>query len=109
MEYLHKQKEKFSEAIELVAYQKGIASDIVEKDYYVTVILRELSKRIPYIVFKGGTSLLKCHKVINRFSEDIDITIDISLSQGQKKKLKYVIVEIAEQLGMHIQNIENIN
>ncbi len=107
MEYLHKQKEQFSEAIELVAYHKGIASDIVEKDYYVTVILRELSKRIPYIVFKGGTSLSKCYRVINRFSEDIDITIDISLSQGQKKKLKYAIVEIAEQLGMHIQNIEN--
>lgn len=107
MEHLHDKKEEFREAIELVAYQKGIAPDVVEKDYYVTVILRELSKRISYIVFKGGTSLSKCHKVINRFSEDIDIAIDTSLSQGQKKKLKYTIVEIAEQLGMHIQNIEN--
>lgn len=106
MEYLHNKKEEFREAIELGAYQKGIAPDVVEKDYYVTVILKELSKRIPYIVFKGGTSLSKCHKVINRFSEDIDITIDTSLSQGQKKKLKYAIVEISEQLGMKIQNIE---
>lgn len=39
------------------------------------------------IVFKGGTSLSKCHKAINRFSEDIDITIDTAISQGQKKKL----------------------
>lgn len=36
--------------------------------------------------FKGGTSLSKCHKVIRRFSEDIDITIDTLLSQGQKKR-----------------------
>lgn len=107
MEYLHNQKEQFREAIELVAYQKGIAPDVVEKDYYVTVILRELSKQIPYIVFKGGTSLSKCHKIISRFSEDIDITIDTSLSQGQKKKLKYAIKESADKLGMYIQNIED--
>lgn len=48
----------------------------LDKDYYVTMILRELSERQNFIVFKGGTSLSKCHKAIKRFSEDIDITID---------------------------------
>ena len=46
--------------------------------------------------------------MIDRFSEDIDITIDNSLSQGQKKKLKYGIVEIAEEFGMKISNIDDI-
>lgn len=59
---------------------------------------------MPYIVFKGGTSLSKCHKVIRRFSEDIDITIDTLLSQGQKKKIKQAIMESAEELGMTIEN-----
>ena len=73
---------------------------IIEKDYYVTMLLRVLAEKIPYIVFKGGTSLSKCHKVIKRFSEDIDITIDTLLSQGQKKRFKQVIVETAEELGL---------
>ena len=79
---------------------------IVEKDYYVTMILRELSKRLGFVVFKGGTSLSKCHKAIKRFSEDIDITIDSKLSQGQMKKLKEVIKEISSILGLSIPNID---
>ena len=85
-----------------------MAPEIVEKDYYITLILRKLSEMFDFVVFKGGTSLSKCHKVIDRFSEDIDITIDNSLSQGQKKKLKYGIVEIAEEFGMKISNIDDI-
>ena len=88
MDFLHNDKETFSQAINLVTNKNGIRSEIVEKDYYVTMILRLLSKRLPFIVFKGGTSLSKCHKAINRFSEDIDITIDTTISQGQKKKVK---------------------
>ena len=32
-------------------------------------MLKEIAKRIPDIVFKGGTSLSKYHKVIQRFDE----------------------------------------
>lgn len=71
------------------------------------MILRCLSERLGYIVFKGGTSLSKCHKVIKLFSEDIDITIDTKLSQGQMKKLKEVIQDISAELEMIIPNIED--
>ena len=71
------------------------------------MLLKLLSEKIPYIVFKGGTSLSKCHKVIKRFSEDIDITIDTTLSQGQKKKVKQAIVDSADELGMVIENLED--
>ena len=108
MGYLHNHREQFEEAINLAVFQTGLAPEIVEKDYYITLILRRLSEMFDFVVFKGGTSLSKCHKVIDRFSEDIDITIDNSLSQGQKKKLKYGIVEIAEELGMKISNMEDI-
>ena len=86
MAYLHDDKAQFQEAIAIAYEQTGIMSQVIEKDYYVTMILRMLSERVSNIVFKGGTSLSKCHKVIKRFSEDIDITIDTVLSQGQKKK-----------------------
>ena len=108
MDYLHNNREQFAEAINLAVFQTGLAPEIIEKDYYITLILCKLSKMFDFVVFKGGTSLSKCHKVIDRFSEDIDITIDNSLSQGQKKKLKYGIVEIAEELSMKISNMEDI-
>ena len=106
MAYLHKDKEEFINAVNLASEYFHIIPIIVEKDYYVTMILRELSERQGVVVFKGGTSLSKCHKAIKRFSEDIDITIDSRLSQGQMKKLKEVIKDIAAELGLAIPNIE---
>ena len=107
MGYLHREKANFKEAINLVAYRTGISAEIVEKDYYVTMILRCLAEELPFVVFKGGTSLSKCHRMIKRFSEDIDITIDRTLSQSQRKKVKEEIVNIAEKLGLTITNLEN--
>ena len=69
MEYLHKHKEDFINAVNLASEYFRVLPIIVEKDYYVTMILRELSKRLGFVVFKGGTSLSKCHKAIKRFSD----------------------------------------
>ena len=88
MAYLHENREEFENAVNLASKHFHILPVIVEKDYYVTMILRKLSEDQGFVVFKGGTSLSKCHKVIKRFSEDIDITIDSKLSQGQMKNLK---------------------
>ncbi len=106
MAYLHENREEFTNAVNLASEYFHILPIIAEKDYYVTMILRELSERQNFIVFKGGTSLSKCHKAIKRFSEDIDITIDSRLTQGQMKKLKDSIKAVAEQLGLSIPNIE---
>lgn len=56
----------------------GARENVVEKDWWVTLILKALFTG-PYadgIVFKGGTSLSKCYKLIFRFSEDVDIVLD---------------------------------
>ena len=67
------------ETQEDTAEKLGLVVPIVEKDYYVTMILKELSEKCPTCVFKGGTSLSKCHHVIDRFSEDIDISFSDKL------------------------------
>ena len=72
MAYLHENKEEFANAVNLASEYFRVLPIIVEKDYYVTMILRELSKHLGFVVFKGGTSLSKCYKAIKRFSEDID-------------------------------------
>ena len=106
MEYLHKNKEEFRSMINLTSQHFHVLPVVAEKDYYVTMILRELSQRLDYIVFKGGTSLSKCYRIIKRFSEDIDITIDSKLSQGQMEKLKEVIKDVADELDLSIPNID---
>ena len=105
MAYLHEEKEQFIGAINVAAKHFSVLPAIIEKDYYVTMILRSLSSKMPFIVFKGGTSLSKCYKAIKRFSEDIDITIDTKISQGQMGKLKDAIVATSEELGITIPNL----
>ena len=85
--YLHKEnRELFHDAILLTSQKLEVSEDIVEKDYYVTLILKKLSSIEYPIVFKGGTSLSKAFHVIDRFSEDIDITFTEHLGEVRRKK-----------------------
>lgn len=90
--YLHKDdKELLRDIIVTVSERTGIDESIVEKDYYVTMILKELVQRNPNVVFKGGTSLSKAYHVIDRFSEDIDITLKSiwEKPEGRKSNISY--------------------
>lgn len=80
-----------------IATQKGMKPFAVEKDWWVSRTL-EIIFQMPiakYLVFKGGTSLSKSWKLINRFSEDIDLAIDKEffgfsgeLGKSQRDKLR---------------------
>ena len=61
--------------IELAVAKSGLEDFRFEKDFLLTQILRELAKKEPTMVFKGGTSLSKGYKDIERFSEDVDVTL----------------------------------
>lgn len=108
--YLHKEnKELFRDAILLASQKSEVSEDIVEKDYYVTLILKKLSQIEYPVVFKGGTSLSKAFHVLDRFSEDIDITFAEHLGEARRKKLKYKILKpIADELGLVIKNFDSI-
>lgn len=98
-------KDKFDIAIKTASRYFNVAPAIIEKDYYVTLILLKLTERVPNLLFKGGTSLSKCYKIIDRFSEDIDITLDSEhQSQGNRKKIKQTIIEICKELSVNLLN-----
>lgn len=61
---LHNNKELFEQAVLKTAEYLNIDAGIIEKDYYVTLMLKEISGTVPDLVFKGGTSLSKCYKII---------------------------------------------
>ena len=103
--YLHKDWELFQEVVSSASAALGIPVPVVEKDYYVTMILKLLAEKADGCVFKGGTSLAKCHHVIKLFSEDIDITFTDKLTQGQRKKLKNNIIDsISKELELPISD-----
>ena len=107
--YLHDDRGLFSEVIAEINERTGITSSIIEKDYYVTMILKLLANAAPEVVFKGGTSLSKCFHLIDRFSEDIDITFTEHIGEARRKKLKYSILKpISEELRMPIENWNSI-
>jgi len=64
------------------AARRGIRPTIIEKDFWVCVVLKllfEKSRFAQSLVFKGGTSLSKVYGLIERFSEDIDLVLDWNL------------------------------
>lgn len=63
--------------IQTVAQEHNIEDNAVEKDWWVTVVLKALFNTScgKWLLFKGGTTLSKGWNLINRFSEDIDISI----------------------------------
>ena len=106
---LHNNNEAFLRLLRLVSDYYRIDPALVEKDYFVTLLLKELTARVPNLLFKGGTSLSKCHKIIERFSEDIDLTLDENhQTQGQKKQMKAELVEACEVLGLYLTNFDEI-
>lgn len=88
----------------------GINEANIEKDFYICRILSELEKdeEIEYAIFRGGTSLSKCWKVVDRFSEDIDFSIAYPVSISKRRQFKYKIKEICDFLDLKIINYEKL-
>lgn len=109
MNNLHNEKEFFNDIILAASRSLGINSAIIEKDYYVTLLLKNIIERNSDIIFKGGTSLSKCYKLINRFSEDIDLGLNVNkATEGMKKSLKRDILNAIDDLNFKLDNADDI-
>ena len=97
MSWLKLPIQKQQELFRHLSVKTGIQAQAIEKDAWVTLVLRlifnsEISK---HLIFKGGTSLSKAYKLIQRFSEDIDLAVNREylgfkgdLTKGQIRKLR---------------------
>lgn len=101
--------------IEEVAQIKGISEAFVEKDWYVTQVIRlitSISFQDFALVFTGGTALSKAHGIIQRFSEDIDFRViapsltEHSKSQ-QSKTLSAFKKAVVDMLQAHFDVDQN--
>lgn len=87
---LHEDKDAFAALLSDISRRTGIRGDIIEKDYYLTLLLSELAAKQDLLpaYFKGGTALYKAIGRMKRFSEDIDLTVETqncTKSQGKKR------------------------
>lgn len=76
---LHNDRDSFIVLINDIQAKTGYRADVIEKDYYVVLMLKELAYKQNsglQAYFKGGTALYKALNTTNRFSEDIDVSVD---------------------------------
>lgn len=90
---LHENPTLFTQAIQastqrLEQQGKEIPQIFIEKDYWVTLALHRIfhGDAKDFAIFKGGTALSKCHRLIERFSEDIDMVVVRAESDTVKGK-----------------------
>ena len=108
MNWYREYQTEWKEIIETVARELGRSEQMVEKDTIQSMFLFELAKSELPFVFKGGTSLSKAYNLIDRFSEDIDLSMNWRPTQSERVKSKELIIEIAENLGLVLSNPEDI-
>jgi hypothetical protein len=90
---------------------KGIANQLIEKDYYVTEALRTIANWWEsQVIFKGGTSLSKGWQLIDRFSEDIDLFLNKQAftpalgANRVDKELVEIEIAVALHPGLILEN-----
>ncbi len=96
--------------INQVSAKKGLVPTAIEKDWWIMIALRAIfkTKYSDYLLFKGGTSLSKSYNLIERFSEDIDLTLDRSffnldgnLTKSQVRNLRKKSAKFVSEVFIH--------
>lgn len=109
---LHSDKEEFLKVLERASAQTGFPLRMLEKDYYITVVLSKISELSDALVFKGGTCLSKIYYSYCRLSEDLDFTLKLSGSSTRTsrsnviKPIKEKLNPFLKEFGMSVEGIE---
>ena len=101
---LHNDIKAFHNAVLAAGQSLNILPTFIVKDYWITLVLKRLSesKYVDSVVFKGGTSLSKAYKLINRFSEDVDIAV-VNASEMTGNQLKALIRSVEKEIAQDLE------
>ncbi len=93
-------RDKLQQIIPFIAEKFNFRLEIIEKDYYLTLILNNIESHLSNkIVFKGGTLLNKIHLNYHRLSEDIDFTYFSPEGIETRSKRSRAIIPIREKMS----------
>jgi predicted nucleotidyltransferase component of viral defense system len=99
---VHEDTEFFREAILYTANTTGFTSELIEKDYYCSLVLSYLYADESSLTFRGGTSLSKIYGGFYRLSEDLDFTISVPSDSPRSRRRK--IIEPVKKVVARISN-----
>ena len=100
---VHEDRAMFLEALNFTAAHTGFSAQLIEKDYFCTVLLQYLATT-GVLVFKGGTCMAKVHGEFYRLSEDLDFAIPMPCDAArterrrQTERLKKTVADVATKL-----------
>ena len=95
---------EFEQVMLRAAEEFKLSEQFIEKDYYVTEILRIVARTLgERAIFKGGTSLSKGWNLIDRFSEDIDLFVNPQSFKPPpgKNKMDTILKDLAQTVSGH--------
>jgi predicted nucleotidyltransferase component of viral defense system len=103
---LHNDIKLFERTVRAASEYANINEVFIEKDYWITFVLNQLSKSkySKQTVFKGGTSLSKGYRLINRFSEDVDIAV-INKNKKSGNEIKNIIRNIEREMTKGLNEV----
>ncbi len=103
---LHGDPKTFMAALVSTSESSGFDARLVEKDYYCSLLLREIGGVGGPLVFKGGTCISKVYASFYRLSEDLDFSIAVSAAaRGERRKLIGPIKVIVDELPLRIKGV----
>jgi predicted nucleotidyltransferase component of viral defense system len=106
-------RDEFLKILERTAAQTGFTLRLLEKDYYITVVLSSINELSNDLIFKGATALSKIYYSYYRLSEDLDFTLKLP-SEGitrttrskAMKPIKESLKNFLKRFGMGVEGLD---
>ena len=110
---IHGNKDEFLKVLETTSGQTSYPLSLLEKDYYITLVLSKINELSDDLIFKGGTALSKIYYSYYRLSEDMDFSMRLPNKQTTRtdrrnimKPVKEGIRSFAKRFDLRVENAE---
>ena len=110
---IHNNKDEFLKILERTSGQTGFSLGLLEKDYYITILLAGINSLSDGLIFKGGTCLNKIYYLYYRLSEDLDFSMKLpvgdltrTVRSNLMNPIKEKIGEFAKGRGMTVEGVD---
>ncbi len=103
---IHENKEEFIRALGRASRKKGFLLPLIEKDYYLTLIISKIHELSENLVFKGGTCLNKIYYSYYRLSEDIDFSMMLPQYEATRGQRRRCIQPVKDKIDKFIKQFD---
>ncbi len=110
---IHNNKDEFLKVLERTSAQTSFPLGLMEKDYYITLLLSEINSLSENLIFKGGTCLNKIYYSYYRLSEDLDFSMILPPGETTRairrktiRPVKDKIQSFAKSFGLKTEGLD---